>query len=437
MRNIFKEASKNIRSLNAVDSIIENDDIPWASKLFLISVMSSAVKAGKAEQRNADAIYEIFNRVDKDMRLFRNFLGMVVDLANHFKIEHMALVFAIKHISLRDHFNSFLDFAERKNPIIKKDSPLQLCLTLGLSIIKLALNNQNMNRTNAEQNLRRQREKDRLQTEYRKLHECMSERFINLDFGLEMVNHQSSDIYASDLTNFNRDDDEDENCGEGSSGSSGGLTTTTTTVVDITPKNCRYILEATAASSSIVNTIENYNDSLPSTSSSILSARNNIEEDIVAENVVVTAAAANTDMNITICNSDEDSGIKSMDGSDVDILKSLQHSSLDYLLRRNLPVDDNTNTMDVLKTLENGDKEVNLTNLDSIFTEASVKFGPEVLKTVVSFSSVPNTNDDHVTTSNTITNYDDDDDDDGIEDVSSKPTVFFNNYNRQTMVDFH
>lgn len=209
---IFMEAANSILAMHEMESILSNNDIPIESRKLCLDFVSVSIrkKLTFKQQKNVESFREIFVRIDKDTRFFRTFLTVAVNIAEHFKFDNISIVYAFKNISLIDHFPNFVDFARRQNPIIDKNSPLQLLLTLGFSILKLAIQkNQNViNRDFDEE------KKQSLFEQYRKLSLGMSERFIDIDFGLDIVTTQEQDASNNDLNAFNNDDSDDEESDE-------------------------------------------------------------------------------------------------------------------------------------------------------------------------------------------------------------------------------
>ncbi len=125
---------------------------------------------------------------------------------------------------MKNHFLNFVDFAKRRNLLIKNNTPFQLFLSLGLSIFKLAVHK---NRTQNQEKL--QDERKLLFDQYNALSKQLSEHFIDMDFGdiidaRDIYPHCGSDVrnsdskittnnvstYVQDLNDFNRDDDDDD-----------------------------------------------------------------------------------------------------------------------------------------------------------------------------------------------------------------------------------
>lgn len=186
-----------------IESIINNDDIPVHSRDLFMLFMTECVegKLSPRQQRNVDVFRKLYARVDKDMRFFRNFLDLAVNLAEHFKFEQTPLVYAFRNISLEDHFLNFLNFASRQNLIIEKNNPLQLFISLGCSIIKLALKKDQIEKKKKVNDTKRKM----LFEKYNDLKRGMSRRFINMDFDMEI----NDEPHTSDLDNFNCDDGDD------------------------------------------------------------------------------------------------------------------------------------------------------------------------------------------------------------------------------------
>ncbi|WBR61463.1 hypothetical protein [Drosophila suzukii associated hytrosavirus 1] len=325
MDSVFLEATNNIRAMHEIESILNNDDIPADSRSYFLQLISISLrkKLTPRQQKNVNIFRELFVRIDKDMRFFRTFLNVAVDLAEHFKFDNTSIVYAFKNLSLEEHFTNFVDFARRRNPVIDKNSPLQLFLTLGFSIIKLALQK---NQIEKRQRINEDKKKY-LFTQYYELSKGMSERFINLDFGEDIL-AQSHEEYTNDLDDFNNDDDEEEEIDNKS--------TTVTTFAEVHKEDV-VVDEDTSSLSSTVQT-DLPNDKDVEVVESDLEMKDDFD-DLIKEII-------NDD------NDDHDSGI----------LK-----------------DDNTGSDKFFRTLENGDKELNLQNLDTLVMEASRQFGPMVL----------------------------------------------------------
>lgn len=330
MDSIFLEATNNIRAMHEIESILNNDDIPADSRSYFLQLITISLrkKMTPRQQKNVNAFRELFVRIDKDTRLFRTFLSLAVDLAQYFKFENHSIVYAFRNISLEDHFTSFVDFARRQNPIIEKNSPLQLFLTIGFAIIKLALQQNQL--ADGRQQLHREASKKMLLQQYSELSKNMSERFINLDFGEDIVRNQHKEDYDDDLDNFNRDDDDDDSVGD----VSGRDNDTVVTFAEVHE-----------------DAADTFNNSQPGTPRSKLDVA---RTDFYVKNDL-------DEILKDIINDDEpedhDSGFPKDSGSS-------SGSSADD---------------EIFKTLENGDKELNLQNLDSLVMEASRQFGPAVL----------------------------------------------------------
>lgn len=349
MDNIFLEATNNIRAMHEIESILNNDDIPVDSRSFFLRFISISFKKTltSKQQKNVNVFRELFVRVDRDTRLFRSFLNFSADIAEHFKFENTSLVYAFRNISLEEHFTHFVDFARRKNPIIAKDNPLYLFLTLGFSLIKLALHknkiaiNERINREN----------KKLLFSQYKELSIGMSERFINMDFGNDIKTEQ--DDYSNDLDNFNMEDDTDTN----------------------NPSHHHHS--------------DNKNDDDDDTESSMGSFQNHI---------ITTAASVHSkpqEKQEYDNNEDDDKDIESIvinggdddnnNGDDDDVNIEKFEGVLGSIF--NEKQKDNN---DIFKTLENGDKELNLQNLDSLVKEAGLQIGPMVFSAVSSREPIVN-----------------------------------------------
>lgn len=338
--NIFLEATNNIRTMHEIESILNNDDIPADSRSFFIQFITNSLKKNhltKKQQKNLTVFREIYCRIDRDTRMFRTFLNISIDLAEHFKFENHSIVYAFKNISLEEHFNSFVNFALRRNPIIEKNSPLQLFITLGLAIFKLALKKNHLvklKKTSDEN-------KKILFNQYRELSRDMSERFLNMDFGEDIIiASKENDEYVSDLDNFNNydDDDDDDNVDNDNHGIN------IETTADIHSPN--------------IDKDHNNDDDNGS------DGDDDENEEDVSDITKIIDDIKNPDDKESA--DDSDSGLVLLKNNDVN--------------------------GDILKTLENGDQELNLTSLDSLVSEAGKQFGQTVLSnlktdTIVRFNS--------------------------------------------------
>lgn len=361
MASILLEATNNIHTMYEIESILNNDDIPAHSRDLFLQFMTESIngKLSPKQQKNVDIFRKLYVRVDKDMRFFRNFLDLAVSMAEHFKFEQTPLVYAFKNISLEDHFLNFLDFASRQNLIIEKNNPLQLFISLGCSIIKLAL------QKNQIEHVRKINEDKRkeLFSKYSELKRGISRRFIDMDFGTDFS--LNSEPHTNDLDNFNCDDDFDD---------------------EDNHRNTSVIMD--------VNEVDK-------------------------------------------C---------------VDILKTFNDQSTLST--------DNT----IIKTLENGNKEVNIENLDSLVMEAGLKFGPSVIQQITkaeihhipsNFTSIQQDSDDDDFFTETKLDTINNDNDSGIlkdlthnEDtimyevenddaiLKNKPILHYNNHTIHNMVNF-
>lgn len=354
MTSMFIEASDNIRVMHEIETILDNDDIPVRSRSYFLKFISISVskKLTPKQQKNVKIFRELFIRIDKDTRLFRTFLNLAIDLAVHFKFENSPLVYAFRNLSIEEHFLNFVDFAKRQNPVIDKNSPLQLFLSLGISIVKLALqkNQLSKRRKDIESNKRA------LLSQYNDLSKEMSERFINMDFGQDMTDQHED--YSADLNDFNNDFDDDDDVDD---------------VVDDDKKDVEQpitIAEVHAEQPSDflnnINTID----------CQVLKDEISIEEkDVVSVDDIDDIFEKITDEDDAEDDDDDSGFVKGID-------------------------------TDILKPLKNGDKELNLQNLDSLVMEAGRQFGPAVFNTISS-------------------------------SASDKPVVRFNNnHNVQNIVDF-
>lgn len=203
--DVFSEAANNMRAMHDVNSILNNDDIPVDSRSYFLEFVKTSMRGSltAAEQKNVAIFKELFMRVDRDIRTFRTVLTAAVNISQTFKLENNSFIYALKNISLSDHFTHFIDFARRRNPIIPKDSPLHLFLALALNILHLAFNRTTLEKMENEKKSQRQY----LMEQFNKLKVDMSENFIRTDFSMVFDREKSKET-ASDLDCFNRDDDE-------------------------------------------------------------------------------------------------------------------------------------------------------------------------------------------------------------------------------------
>ena len=432
MSNIILEATNNIRAMHEIESIINNDDIPIESRKYFLQFVLSSLhnKRTVKQQKNITVFRDLFVRIDKDTRLFRTLLNVAVDLAEHFNFNNVSLVYALKNISLEEHFTNFVDFARRENPIIAKNSPLQLYLTLGLSIIKLAL------QKNRNETLKRFNEnmKKSLFKKYAELSKSMSEHFINMDFGDFVAQSQQQNYTKnnSDLNDFNRDDDDDDdtdeiiiedtfNTSKSSIDKVNNSSVQMTVVADIHPE--KNITNNTTATT-VAKTTVTFDNSVPKyiiteeeeddddEEEKIKSGFYSIEDcldDTENNDIIITNNVENTLISPVLPTIHESTEIQqfdnAVDSDDLDSNPDLNISDLDEMLHVLVHRDDNTTNrgdsstssdvdsglvrddMEFLKTLDNGDKELDLKQLDSLVMEAGRKFGSSVLSTVSMFDN--------------------------------------------------
>lgn len=309
--------------MHEIESILKNDDIPIDSRTYFLQFINTSMRntLSPRQHKNVTVFKDLFIRIDKDIRMFRTFLNLAVDLAQHFKFENTSIVFAFKNISLEEHFTNFVDFARRRNPIIEKNSPLQLFLTLGLSIMRLAFQKSALEHKAKDNDLSKQL----LMSQYTELSRGMSERFINMDFG-EKFMERKFEVYDNDLDNFNQDEDEDDTTEENVH-----VATEVTTTADV---NIDAIIE------------EDENESEEE--------GDNDEEDI--EKILHDIISEEHDRDSGFLHDDDE------DGDDDD-----DHHS------------DGGRKTEVLKKLKNGDHELDLKNLDSLVMN---KIGPAVISSI-------------------------------------------------------
>lgn len=344
--DMFAEASDSVRSMHEIGSILRNDDIPIDSREYFLRFVNTSLQQDltKQQRRNVKIFTELFVRIDKDMRMFREFLNLAVHMAEHFNFENHSLVYAFRNISLSEHFTSFVDFARRRNPIIEKNSPLQLFLTLGMSIIRLAFKKQGemMHQVNAA------KEKESLMKEYKLLSENMSKRLIVMDFG-EMLNSQKSQSYEKDLDTFDKDDDDydEEEDGE-----------------DIKPT----VFETRATIETIVEESEEAKE-LEEEDTKV-EAKDEVEDDDDDDDDVEDV------IENLLYSEDHDSGILGCDNESDD-----ENNNRILKLSSSLDPSDG-----ILKTLNNGNTEVNLEELNSFVVN---KIGPVVYDTLTSHKDEP------------------------------------------------
>lgn len=374
MYNIFLEATDNIRVMHEIETILDNDDIPARSRSHFLSLLTIACtkKLSPKQTENVKVFRELFVRIDKDTRTFRTFLNLAVDLAAHYKFENSPLVYAFKNVSLEDHFLNFVDFAKRRNPVIDRNNPLQLFLTLGISIIKLALSqNQLEMRQNEVAN-----NKKLLLNQYSELSREMSERFINMDFGSDMMANQD------DYTDILDDSDEYDNA----------PSSTQTCVAQI------HATQSPMASPRPHKRAGEYNDNEVFLTSSVSTSLEDISKS-ETQNGFLDPILEDAPDNMS---SDDDDIVEIMGN----ILDDDQYSGIskDTVEATTMTTSKNN---DILKSLKNGDKELNLQHLDTLVMEAGRKFGPAVIGAITRSAE---------------------------EDRS--PTIRFNNHSVKNIVDF-
>lgn len=426
--------------MHEIESIINNDDIPVESRKYFVQFVLSSLhnKRTVKQQKNITVFRDLFVRIDKDTRLFRTLLNVAVDLAEHFNFNNVSLVYALKNISLEEHFTNFVDFARRENPIIAKNSPLQLYLTLGLSIIKLAL------QKNRNETLKRFNEnmKKSLFKKYAELSKSMSEHFINMDFGDFVAQSQQQNYTKnnSDLNDFNRDDDDDDDDDDNDANTDDiVIDNTFNTKVNNSPVRMKTVVadihtqrDTTTTTVRVDNSVPEYiiteeeeeeDEKIGNGFSSLEDCLDDVDNDddiIIANNVEKTSISAATTTTATALQTiDESTEIEQFDNAldsdvpnnsadDIDSNPDLNISDLDEMLHVLVHRDDNTGNrgdsstssdtdsglvrddIGFLKTLDNGDKELDLKQLDSLVMEAGRKFGSSVLGTVSMFDNITN-----------------------------------------------
>lgn len=365
--NIFEEASDNIRVMHEIETILDNDDIPARSRSHFLKFISISYsrKLSKKQQNNVRVFRELFIRIDKDTRLVRTFLNVAIDLAVHFNIEDSPFVYAFRNLSLEEHFINFVDFAKRKNPIIEKNNPLKLVLSLGISLVRLALKKNKMSAGRKNEIDTKKRD---LLLQYQELSKEMSERFIEMDFSDEILGQE--DVYSKDLDGFNRDDDEDEEDEE---------------VIKENPSQQQHTdIDA--------------------------------DEEVDNKPIIVQAEVHPMPAVPKLYSIDEEQQQNATDDDEEDVLSLNAEDDISYMFdemlaqkQQDAQEQKESNDGDILKPLENGDRELNLNGLDSLFMAAGRQFGPAVLNSIST-----NTTDKE----------------------KNKPLVRFNNTSIQSIVDF-
>lgn len=366
MYNVFIEATDNIRVMHEIETILDNDDIPARSRSHFLSLLtiSCTKKLTKKQQKNVQIFRELFVRIDKDTRMFRTFLNLAVDLAVHYKFENSPLVYAFKNLSIEDHFLNFVDFAKRRNPVIDKNNPLQLFLSLGISIIKLSIKKNQMDtrKKDAETN------KKLLLNQYSELSREMSERFINMDFGDDLM--ANKDEYTDIL-----DDSDDYD--------------------SIPPKTVAQIHNINYEKDYDPNTFldtkiqhnfsETKQENFYKSPMSKYDYRNEIIYDDEEEEEKNNEDKKDVENN-SIKNVDESVDENELNKICEELDKMSTGSDIAEIMENVLDDDDqdsgitkDTENEEILKSLKNGDKELNLQHLDSLVMEAGRHFGPSVL----------------------------------------------------------
>mgnify|MGYP004515112491 CR=1 FL=1 len=401
MYNVFIEATDNIRIMHEIETILDNDDIPARSRSYFLSLLtiSYGKKLTQKQQKNVKVFRELFVRIDKDTRMFRTFLNIAVDLATRYKFEKSPLVYAFKNLSIEDHFLNFVDFAKRRNPVIDRNNPLQLFLSLGISIIKLSIEKNQIDSKKKESDVN----KKLLLSQYNELSREMSERFINMDFGDDLMANQSE---FDDILN---DSDDYENV----------------------PTKAIAQIHATSSEDDYENHNYSINRSNSNKQCDIIIEEdeentNFIEECPPNRNIIKYKSLSKYDyMNENINDYDDDdddeeiSNNETLEGIENNIVKILDSdANTDVVeIMENIIDDDKDSGIikdsendDILKSLKNGDKELNLQNLDSLVMEAGRQFGPSVLGTF-NKSNINNTDE-------------------------KTPIVHFNSHNVKSIVDF-
>lgn len=366
MANILLEATNSIHTMYEIESIINNDDIPAHIRDLFMQFMTESLQGNLTarQQRNIKIFRKLYVRVDKDIRFFRNFLDLAVSLAETFKFENTPIVYAFKNISLEEHFLNFLDFASRQNLIIEKNNPLQLFISLGCSIITLAL------KKNQNENLRKVNEskKQVLFAKYSALKKGISRRFIDMDFGLQ---HDLNDEpHAADLDDFNCDTYDDDERPPSPS--------LPPPPQQHKPKHDAKIVD---------NNVDDIADCID-----------------VLKSMTDTAQMSSSSSS-SIINGGGGSGIGDS----------------------------------IIKTLENGDTELNIQKLDSLVMEAGLNFVPAIMKRPASSDEDSGFTKDYDDADDADDSDDEDeknkDDDDDI--LNDRPIVRLqNNYNIHNILDF-
>lgn len=398
--NIFLEASDNIHTMHEIERIIENEDIPARSRSHFLKFMSISLNKNltKKQQKNVKMFSELFIRVDKYTRMFRTFLNITTDLAAHFKLENPRLIFALKNISIEEHFLEFVEFAKRPNPVIDKNSPLNLVLSLGISFVRLALDKNQQSTSKQNEILAT---KKTLLAQYNDLSKDMCERFISMDFGDDIISQHA--IFNEDLDNFNNDDD-DDCCDIDDIDINANVKNVSSKLDEINNKNH---IEVKADVHSVPDAFANGQET--EDLNLVIDSRNleNLNEHPIRCGVVDvdTSVKSKSDSNL---NDDYDQEVNIIADDQVDDI--LENITEDFMSGNS---DDQDSCLvkeydSILKPLGNGDRELNMKNLDSLVMEAGRQFGPSVLSTINSVSGA----------------------------IEKKSMARFNNYSAQNIVSF-
>jgi hypothetical protein len=396
MSSLVEAVGRNIRYLHEIQNIIDNEDIPMSDRLNFLAAMCSFMKMelSAKQMTMVNVFLDQYVKIDKDIRVFRTVLNLVINLAEHYKFDNTSVIYAFKNLSLQEHFLNFVDFSKRKNPIVKRDSPIHLILVLGCSILKLALQKEKSHETdNSGDNSRHLHDVNLLRSEYNTLRHSMNSRFLNLDvqdlFNVPSTSNpnrcykqqdshhqQSSPQHTPNHLHSNIDDDDYDSDDSIKSSTkyddiSKKVTTLTTTAVihpqspvSTTPIIVEDISRDETTSTTVVNEIGNDNDNI-----------------IVVDNHNGGDANDGSVANGGV--GDKDGGI----GDDVVLDFEKMYETFTNKATSIVASNQIHNSTDaILKTLDNGRVEVDIGKFEADLTAISRRLAPSIVP-LVTFNS--------------------------------------------------
>ena len=205
-----------VGTVTSLSGIVSNDDIPFSVRKYLIDLAqvqsgTTSRQLSELQQKNMNSLLEFMQRVSDDIKFVRKLLNMAAYVAEVFKFKNEAVVYALRNISLSNHFNNFLSFAKHRSSVVKREDPLYMLITIGIDILQLAF-------THSEKNKNKKLHEMELQRRY--LQDAMSK--VSVGLSTQFLNFQpepeSSPLpptpntqpaaYEDDLEMFNQEVEE-------------------------------------------------------------------------------------------------------------------------------------------------------------------------------------------------------------------------------------